>query len=113
MANQSSLQRKITMQARHLCWSPYFFPRRRGASSQFFHSRIATANLLVSVGQTTRQRSNYFDVNEAISMIEYRAPTYWFQLAMVSFTAYCVFSTYYTFFRLRIWGPPKSWGPWL
>jgi len=24
-ANQSSLQRKITMQERHLCWSPLFF----------------------------------------------------------------------------------------
>ena len=79
--------------------------------SQFFHSRIATANLLVSVGQTTRQRINYFYVNEAISMIEYRAPTYYFQLAIVSFTAYCVFFTYYTFFWLRNWEPPKSWWP--
>jgi len=26
IANQSSLQRKITMQERHLCWPPYFFP---------------------------------------------------------------------------------------
>jgi len=24
-ANQSSLQRKITMQERQLCWTPYFF----------------------------------------------------------------------------------------
>ena len=82
-------------------------------SPQFFHSRIATANLLVSVGQTTRQRINYFYVNEAISMIEYRAPTYWFQLAMVYFTAYCVFFTYYTFFDLGIGSPQDVGGPWV
>ena len=45
------------MQERYLCWPLYFFP-------QFFHSRIATTNLLVSVGQTTRQRINYVYVNE-------------------------------------------------
>jgi len=43
----------------------------------------------MSVGQTTRQRINYFYVNEAISMSEHRAPICWFQVAMVSFTAYC------------------------
>jgi len=43
---------------------------------QFFHSRIATSNLLVRIGQNTRQRINSFYVNVAISMIEYRAPTY-------------------------------------
>jgi len=32
--------------------------------------------LLVSVGQTTRQRINYFYVNETIPMSEHRAPTY-------------------------------------
>jgi len=35
-----------------------------------------STNLLVSVGQTTSQRINYFYVNEAISMSEHRAPTY-------------------------------------
>jgi len=30
----------------------------------------------VSVGQTTRQRINYFYVNEPTSMSEHRAPTY-------------------------------------
>jgi len=30
---------------------------------------------------------------------------------MVSFPAYCVLFTYYTFYRLRDWGPPKCWGP--
>jgi len=33
-------------------------------------------NLLVSVGQTTRQRINYFYVNKAISMSKHRAPIY-------------------------------------
>jgi len=67
--------------------------------------------LLVSVSQTRRQRiyfnanENYFYVNEAISMSEHRAPTYYFQMAMVSFTAYCVLFTYYTFSYLGIGGP--------
>ena len=51
------------------------FPRTRSAP-QFFHSRITTANLLESVGQTTRQWINYFYVNEAISMSGYKARTY-------------------------------------
>ena len=33
--------------------------------------------MLVSVGQTTRQRISYFYGNEAISMSEHRAPTYY------------------------------------
>ena len=33
-------------------------------SPQFFHSRFATTNLVVSVGQTTRQSINYLYVNE-------------------------------------------------
>jgi len=37
-----------------------------------------STNLLMSVGQTTRQRINYFYVNEAISLSEHRAPTYSF-----------------------------------
>ena len=41
-ANKSSLQWKITMQERHLCWPPYFFPWPRSGRPQFFHSRIAT-----------------------------------------------------------------------
>jgi len=41
IANQSSLQWKITMQERHLCWLPYFFPWPRSAP-HFFYSRIAT-----------------------------------------------------------------------
>jgi len=61
--------------------------------------------LLVRVDQTTRQRTNYFYVNKAISMSEHRAPTYQFQSAMVSFTAYCALFTYNTFFDLRIGGP--------
>jgi len=44
-------------------------------------------------------------------MSEHRVPTFYFQAAMVSFTAYCVLFTYYTFYRLRDWGPPKCWGP--
>jgi len=32
-----------------------------------------STNLLVSVGQTTRQRINYFYVNETISIGEHRA----------------------------------------
>jgi len=35
-----------------------------------------SSNLLVSVDQTTRQRINYFNVNEAISMNEQRLFTY-------------------------------------
>jgi len=35
-----------------------------------------SANLLVSVGQTTRQRINYFYVNGAILMSKHRASTY-------------------------------------
>jgi len=41
IANQSLLQWKITMQERHLCWPPYFFPWPRSVP-YFFHSRIAT-----------------------------------------------------------------------
>ena len=41
IANQSSLQWKITMQERHLCWLPYFVPWPRSVS-HFCHSRIAT-----------------------------------------------------------------------
>jgi len=44
-----------------------------------------------------------FYVNEAISMSEHRAPTYQFQLAMVSFTTY-------TFSDLGS-GAPKCLGP--
>jgi len=36
IANQSSLQRKITMQERNLCWPSYFFPRPRSAPPSFF-----------------------------------------------------------------------------
>jgi len=42
IANQSSLQRKITMQERYLCWPPTFF-LGPAVATQFFHSRIATA----------------------------------------------------------------------
>jgi len=35
-----------------------------------------STNLLVSVGQTTRHRINYFYVNEATAMSEHRAPTH-------------------------------------
>jgi len=42
-ANQSSLQRKITMEERHLCWPPYFYLDPAVPPPQFFHSRIATA----------------------------------------------------------------------
>ena len=41
IANKSSLQWKITMQERHLCCPPYFFPWPCSAP-HFFHSRIAT-----------------------------------------------------------------------
>jgi len=66
---------------------------------------LTCSNLLVSVGQTTRQRIIYFYVNEAISMSEHRAPTYQFHLAMVSFTAYCVLLKYYFFTDLGIGVP--------
>ena len=36
IGNQLSLQRKITMQERHLCWPPYFFPWPRSAPPSFF-----------------------------------------------------------------------------
>jgi len=45
--------------------------------------RPGCINLLVSVGQTTPQRIDYFYVNEAIPMSEHRTPTYLFHLAMV------------------------------
>ena len=41
IANQSSLQWKITMQEWHLCWPPYLFPWPLSAA-HFCHSRIAT-----------------------------------------------------------------------
>jgi len=41
IANQSSLQWKITKQESHLCWLPYVFPWPSSAP-HFFHSRIAT-----------------------------------------------------------------------
>jgi len=41
IANQSSSQRKITMQERHLCWPPTFF-LGPAVLPQFFHSGIAT-----------------------------------------------------------------------
>jgi len=37
---------------------------------------LGVQNLLVSVGQTTRQRIIYFYVNKAISMSKHGAPTY-------------------------------------
>jgi len=40
--------------------------------------------VLVSVGQTTRQRINCFFVNETDSVSEHRAPTCQFYLAMAS-----------------------------
>jgi len=61
--------------------------------------------LLVSVGQTTRQRINYFYVNEAILMSEHRTPTYLFQVVMVSFTVCCVFE-----YCSHITGALKCWG---
>jgi len=45
IANKSSLQWKITMQERYLCWPPYLFPWPRSAP-HFFHSRIATVTPL-------------------------------------------------------------------
>ena len=36
IANQSSLQRKITMQERYLCWPPYFLPWPGSAPPSFF-----------------------------------------------------------------------------
>jgi len=42
IANQSSLQRKVTMQERPLFWPPYFF-LGPAVSPHFSHSRIATA----------------------------------------------------------------------
>jgi len=62
-------------------------------------------HLLVSVDQTTRQKINYFYVNEAISKSHHRGPAYQFQLAMVSFTAYCVLFAYYNFYESGIGGP--------
>ena len=59
----------------------------------------------MSVCQTIRQRINYFYVNEAIQMSEHRAPTHWFQLAMVSYAAHFVLFTYYTFSDVGIRGP--------
>jgi len=41
IANQCSLQRKITMQERHLFWTPTFF-LGPAVPPQFFHSKIAT-----------------------------------------------------------------------
>jgi len=36
IANQSSLQRKITMQERHLCCPPYFLPWPSSGPPSFF-----------------------------------------------------------------------------
>ena len=48
IANQYSLQRKITMQERHLYWPPYFFPWPRSAPPTFFilESPLGTAGRL-------------------------------------------------------------------
>jgi len=46
----------------------------RIGNQKFF--RPWSANLLVSVGQTTSQRINYFYANETISISEHKAPTY-------------------------------------
>jgi len=70
-----------------------------------------SANLLVSVSQTSRQRINYFYVNKTISVSEHRAPTYWFQLTTASFIAYCSHITLFT--DLRIGSPLNVGGPWL
>jgi len=43
IANQSALQRKITMQEKRLCWPPTFF-LDRAVPPQFFHTRIATVD---------------------------------------------------------------------
>jgi len=36
IANQSSLQREVSMQERHSCWLPYFFPRSFSGLPTFF-----------------------------------------------------------------------------
>jgi len=40
---------------------------------EYLKIRLWSTNFLMSVGQTTCQRINYFYVNEAISMSEHRA----------------------------------------
>ena len=46
IVNQSSLQRKVTMQERHLCFPSYFFTWPCSAPTHFFHSRIATVQCI-------------------------------------------------------------------
>ena len=70
-------------------------------------------NLLVSVGQTKRQRIKNFYVNEVISINQHRAPTYQFQLRLVSFTEYFVLFTYCLFTDLGIGDLLICGGPWL
>jgi len=72
-----------------------------------------SSNLLVSVGQTTSQRIDYFYVNEEFTTSEHRAPASQSWLAMVSFTVYCIVYGWHItpFFRLRNRGPPKWWEP--
>jgi len=68
----------------------------------------------MSFGQIPRQKINYLYVNETLSVSEHRAPNYYFQQAMVSFPAYCVLFTCYTFFTgLGIGGPLNVGGLWL
>jgi len=68
--------------------------------------------LLVSVGQNTRQRINYFYVNEAISMSEHRVPIFakW-QWYLLQHTVYCSHITLFT--DLGIGDPLNVGGPWL
>ena len=47
IANQPSLQWKVTMQKRHLCRPPLLFSLAPQWPPHFFHSRIATESLLL------------------------------------------------------------------
>jgi len=72
-----------------------------------------STNLLVSVGQTTRQRMNYFYVNKAISMSGQRAPLIscnwrWYILKRNVYGSHITL-----FYQFRDWEPPKRLGPWL
>jgi len=63
IANQPSLQRKITMQERQLCWPPYFFLGPAVAPSFF----ILESPLLPTT-QVTANSTRCFDVPQGMEL---------------------------------------------
>jgi len=69
IANQSSLQRKIAMQEKYLCWPPYFFPWPCSAPP-FFHFRTGTGSAPGDINiATPLQLSMRWDITSLVQSV--------------------------------------------